>query len=80
MDEFIEKQAFLIDRWCSRKQLKPLRHLLNGEASLNGLTDGWEEMLTELKTIRAQNKEELKQDEFEIIVELIHVVETVLNR
>ena len=80
MEEFIRNQEFLIDRWCSRKQLKPLRHLLNGQASLNGLTDGWSDMLTELKTIRSQCTDELQQDEFEKLVQLIHHAQAALER
>ena len=80
MEEFIRNQEFLIDRWCSRKQLKPLRHLLNGQASLNGLTDGWSDMLTELKTIRSQCTDELQQDEFEKLVQLIHYAQAALER
>ena len=79
-DEYIKKREFLIDRWCSRQELKPLRHFLNGQASLNGLSDGWEAMLSELKTIRAQYTEELKQDEFDAIVELIHATQAALDR
>ena len=75
MKEFINNQQFLIDRWCSRKYLEPLRHLLNGQASLNGLSDGMCEMLHELKTIRANYSHELPNDEFEILVSLIHFVE-----
>lgn len=80
MEVFINNQEFLIDRWCSRKQLKPLRHLLNGQASLNGLTDGWAGMLTELNTIRAQCTDELQPDEFETVVQLIHKVQEALER
>jgi len=79
IEEFYKKQEFLIDKWCSRTLLEPLRHLLNGQAALNGLTDGWSEMLYELKTIRAQNKDLLSNDEFEVLVNLIHAAEAAID-
>ena len=77
--EFEQKVEFLINSWCSRKELTPLRRILNGHSALNGLTDGWEEMLLQLKTIRAQNKKEIKDEELNIIIELIHATESALE-
>jgi len=71
---------YLIDKWCDRKELNSLRCILNGKASLNGLSDGWERMLTELKSIRFQYRDKLEGDELDIIVELIHTTESVLNK
>ena len=78
--EYKNKQEYLIDRWCARKQLNPLRHILNGRSGLNGLTDGWESMLTDLKSIRSECKAELVKDEFDTLVELIHETEELLGR
>ena len=78
--EYENKQEYLIDRWCARKQLKPLRLILNGRSGLNGLTDGWEAMLSDLKSIRAECKAELVKDEFDTLVELIHATEDLLGR
>jgi len=49
-DAFTKMFDHLIDNWCERKELGPLRLILNGRASLNGLTDGYEECLYELQT------------------------------
>ena len=73
--ELGDKIDFLIDRWCERRELQPLRRLLNGQASINGLTDGWFEMHDELKAIRAQDKAFLNDDEMDVIVELIQSIE-----
>ena len=70
-----EKIRFLIDRWCDRRELQPLRRLLNGQASINGLTDGWIEIRDELRTIRAQDKAVLKNDELKVVAELIQNIE-----
>lgn len=74
-EQFSERVHFLIDRWCERRELEPLRRLLNGRASINGLTDGWAEMRDELRAIRSQNKDNLKDDELDAVVELIHAIE-----
>jgi len=78
--EFIKHQDLLIERWCDRRELKPLRRFLNGIAALNGLTDGFEDMLTELRTIRGLDRVCLKEDELEIVIELIHDIEDALER
>jgi hypothetical protein len=70
-----QKTRFLIDRWCERRELEPLRRLLNGRASINGLTDGWNEMRDELRTIRAQHEALLKDDELSAVMELTHIIE-----
>jgi hypothetical protein len=53
---------------------------LNGQASINGLTDGWEDLRQELKTIRAKHRNELKVDEFDTVVDVLHMVEDILER
>jgi len=75
-----ENLDFLIDRWCSRKELEPLRKVLNGKAGINGLTDGWAELLLELKSVRAQDKGNLQSEEYDMVVELIHTTEKILGR
>jgi len=66
------KIDFLVSAWCSRKELVPLRHILNGAASINGLTDGWAALLEALQTIRAQCKERITEQELDAVIELQH--------
>lgn len=80
MSDIHRKIEFLIDRWCDSRKLEPLRRLLNAKASINGLTDGWEDLRQELKTIRAKHRNELKADEFDTIVDVLHMVEDILER
>lgn len=61
---------FLVSAWCARKELVPLRHILNGSASINGLTDGWAGLLEALQIIRAQCKEHITEQELDAVVEL----------
>ena len=74
-DRFFKTFDRLIDGWCESKELRPLRHILNGKASLNGLTDGYEECLHTLRTIRAQHREDLTPKELDGLVDLIHGIE-----
>ena len=78
-DEFEEKLKLLVEAWCDRRELVPLRRILNGRAAINGLTDGWEALHDELRTIRAQNKDSLSENEVETVVELIHELDRMLK-
>ena len=80
MSDLYKKMDFLIEQWCESRKLEPLRRLLNGKASLNGLTDGWEELRRELKTIRSLHRHELKEDELDALVDILHMVEDALER
>lgn len=64
------KIDFLVSAWCARKELVPLRHILNGSASINGLTDGWAGLLEALRTIRAQCRDRITQQELDALIEL----------
>lgn len=79
-EDFNNKIEFLIDRWCDRRQLEPLRHILNARVSLNGLTDGWNDFLRDLKTIRTNYSKSIKDDEFEALVALIYEADKAVNR
>lgn len=78
--ELQSKIDFLVDAWCARKELIPLRRLLNGAAGINGLTDGWAELLAELRAIRAQDAARLRAREMDVVVEVQHLVGGYLDR
>lgn len=69
-EEITTKIDFLVSAWCARKALKPLRHMLNGAASINGLTDGWAGLLAELQTIRAECTALITEQELDVVIEL----------
>ena len=71
---------FLIERWCERRALNPLRYLLSARASLNGLTDGWEDFRTNIRSIRARYSAELPEDELTAVIELIGIANKGLDR
>lgn len=43
----------LVDAWCDRRALGPLRLILRGYPLDNALTDGWMELLQSLYDVRA---------------------------
>lgn len=79
-EELGSKLDFLIDAWCARKELVPLRHILDGSQAINGLTDGWMELLKELQTIRAQYRPLLTPQELEVVIELQHEIDSYFYR
>ena len=74
-DEVPEKIDWLVSGWCARKELSPLRHILNGMAAINGLKDGWHELLENLKAIRAQDRNRLTEEELNVVIELQHEID-----
>ena len=56
--EFFSVLRSLIDSWCDRRALKPLCRLLGPYLAFNGLTDSWGEILSALKAVRAQCRED----------------------
>jgi hypothetical protein len=57
---------YLIDAWCERRCLSPLRQILNGWPS-NGLTDGAYELLDALQLARADGRDVATDFESELL-------------
>lgn len=70
----------LIDGWCERRKLRPLRIMLPRYPLSNGLTDDWEELRAALRQIRASCRDELTSAEMDAIVTLIHQADRALER
>ncbi len=70
----------LIDGWCERRALGPLRQILRSYPLVSGLTDDWGELLNSLKDIRVACKDALKDDEATEVIELIRIVEKIVYR
>jgi hypothetical protein len=60
----------LIDAWCQRRALRPLRYVLPHWPH-NGLTDGIAELKIALENVRAFGRGELLSDEERIVSRLI---------
>jgi hypothetical protein len=58
--------TYLIDAWCERRCLGPLRQVLQAWPP-NGLTDGAYELLSALRLARAASREVATQFEYEFL-------------
>jgi hypothetical protein len=70
----------LIDSWCERRSLGPLRHILRSYPPLSGLTDEWGAVLDSLKDIKGLCGGELTDDEKKTMTELINAVHKLVYR
>jgi hypothetical protein len=77
-DEFLQALGKLISVWCDKRSLRPLSRVLNAYLDFNGLTDGWAELATGLKSIRAQDRDMLTAEEMATIDELIRATDTAI--
>jgi len=73
--EFMRALRQLIDRWCDRHCLKALVYILPDFFAFNGLTDGWGELRGALVRVRGQAREELTDEELEIVADMIAAVD-----
>ena len=72
--------AALVNAWCDRRAIGPLRVILGCYPILNNLTDDWAALANGLKTIRAQHGRELDPSEMDAVVRLQHLAESVVHR
>lgn len=64
----------LIDRWCERRLLGPLAHILQAYPSVSGLTDEWQGLYQALRLIRSHYDSQLPRDEADQLGEAIVLV------
>ena len=70
----------LIDRWCDRRALKPLRHLLPVYPLNSVLSDGWFQLYRGLKDVKVFCKDELLPDESEMLRTAMNLIADALDR
>ena len=70
----------LIDDWCERRALKPLRFILRSYPLCSGLTDEWGALLESLKDIKGLCGSELTSEEKKVLVEVINAVDDAVYR
>lgn len=58
-----EKVGSLVDAWCDRRALHPLRLILRGYPLVSGPTDDWAALLDSLSDVRAMCQSELPEAE-----------------
>jgi hypothetical protein len=71
----------LIDSWCDRREIFPLRLLLpHFPVPERALTDTWGDLLTAIRSIRARHGCELPPQELDDLVSLQHFVDSMVHR
>ena len=69
----------LVDGWCDRRALGPLRVLLQVYPLVNPLTDGWQDLYDGLRDVRAGFRDELTEEEQEKLHRAILLAQFVLD-
>jgi hypothetical protein len=80
LKEFARTMDGLIDGWCERRKLGPLRYILRAYPVASGLTDEWEELRAALRHIRSSCRDDLEPQELDTVVALIHQADRALER
>jgi hypothetical protein len=74
-DEFLSALRAMIERWCDERRLHALAKILPGYMAINGLTDGWGEFLTALKTTRSLGPGAFSDADWDLLDDLIRWVD-----
>jgi hypothetical protein len=69
----------LVDRWCERRALSPLRHILGAWPHV-GLTDGYGELGDALAKVRSLSRDDLEDTETELAHLAQNSIERILRR
>lgn len=70
----------LVDRWCERRLLTPLRHLLPVYPLHTPHTDGWFDLYRGLKDVQVFCRSELPSDEQEMLRTAMQDIAQVLDQ
>jgi hypothetical protein len=79
-DELFEILDGLIDGWCEKRALNPLRRILAGYPMPSMLTDSWDALYEALRDVRAFCRDELSETELELVGKAVLMVQIVLDR
>ena len=69
----------LIDEWCERRALNPLRGLLPAYPILMGTSDEWHNLYNALRDISASYRDELKGDETKRLNRAVVAIQKILD-
>lgn len=78
--DFHDEMTALLNDWCDRRALEPLRLVLPHYPIFNGHTDELAELARALKTVRTEMRPTLPLEEFDRIVAVLHALEDALER
>jgi len=71
---------WLIDQWCQRRVLRPLRILLPGYPGIPIHTDQFYELLERLRDVKGLCRDQLTTDELQYVISAINELEDTLNK
>ena len=75
-----EDISALVDAWCDRRAIGPLRIILSCYPLVNNLTDDWDALASGLKAIRVKHSHHLEQGEMDTVARLQHLAEAIVYR
>jgi hypothetical protein len=79
-DEYLGALRTLIERWCDMRELAPHSRVLPGYLALNGLTDGWTDLLDALKSARSLGYESFDPADWDTLNNLIYATDRIVFR
>ena len=75
-----QKLDWLIDQWCERRVLHPLRFLLAAYPSVLAHTDQFGDLLEKLRDIKGLYRNELTPEELTLVISAINELEDSINK
>lgn len=70
----------LVDRWCERRALRPLRIILKAYPMVSALTDNWGELRSALRQLRSLRDPDVSDAEAAIVEDALRAIERALDR
>ena len=80
VDETNAEVEGLVNAWCDRRAIGPLRVVLTFYPLTNNLTDDWAALAAGLKGIRARHAQELDSTELDTVVRLQQLADSLVHR
>ena len=77
--DFMAALRLLLDNWCDQRRYRHLAAVLPSFVAFNGLTDGWEELSSGLKTAVGLGAEGVPADEWHTLQGLSREAESALS-
>jgi hypothetical protein len=75
-----QKLDWLIDQWCERRALHPLRFLLAAYPSVLAHTDQLGDLLEKLRDVKGLCRNELTPEELTLVISAINELEDSINK
>jgi len=70
----------LVDAWCARRELGPLRQVLSHYPLGTNLTDEWADLASALKSARVRYSQDLPAGEMDLLVRAHQIADSVVHR